>query len=132
MADLWVQAWTPVYPAIDFSGRRAWFLARIAGFRQEGTTVLAAREDGVPVGLVTLSAAGWIDQVVVKREAQGTGVFDALMAAAKAQHPDGLGLDVNADNMRALSAYRRQGFRETGERFAANGARIVVLRWAGV
>lgn len=130
MADLWVEAWTEAYPAIDFTARRAWFCDRIAALAQSGTAVLVATDGDEVAGFVTVDpATGWIDQMLAGLAHQGTGVAAMLMEAAKRLRPAGLTLDVNADNMRAIAFYRRQGFRRTGGRISDQGRAIDLMAW---
>jgi putative acetyltransferase len=56
----------------------------------------------------------YLDQIVVAPECWGTGVGAALVAHAKRLSPDGLDLDVNTDNARAISFYAKHGFSISG------------------
>ncbi|KAF0119845.1 MAG: putative acetyltransferase [Xanthobacteraceae bacterium] len=130
MAELWVEAWADSYPAIDFETRRAWFCDRIAAMAESGTTVLVALRSGELAGFVTIDeATGWIDQMLVGRAHQGTGVAAMLMDAAKRRRLAGLSLDVNADNLRAIAFYRQQGFVTTGRRVSDQGRAIDLMAW---
>ncbi len=130
LADLWVAAWGRAYPVYDFETRRDWLKDRIAVMERDGTAILVAFDGGAPAGFVTVHpATGWIDQMLVGIAHQGTGVADALMAAAKRQRPEGLTLDVNADNARAIAFYRRQGFVRTGGRVNEQGRPIDLMAW---
>lgn len=130
MADRWVEAWAKAYPAIDFAARRAWFCDRIAALAESGTAVLVATDGDDVAGFVTVDpATGWIDQMLAGLAHQGTGVAAMLMEAAKRLRPAGLTLDVNADNMRAIAFYRRQGFATTGQRLNEQGRVIALMAW---
>lgn len=131
LTDLWVAAWALAYPAIDFEARRGWLADRLAVMARDGTAILVGLVDGMPGGFVTVHpATGWIDQMLVGLAHQGTGLADALMDAAKAAAPAGLSLDVNADNVRAIAFYRRQGFVTTGCRVNEQGRTIDLMAWA--
>lgn len=130
MADLWVATWAATYPTIDFTRRRDWFVDRIKAFVEAGVAVPLAFVDGDLAGLVTVDpAGGWIDQMLVGLAFQGSGVGPALMAEAQRLSPNGLSLDVNADNGRAIAFYRRQGFVRTGGRINGQGAAIDIMAW---
>ncbi len=129
IADLWVEAWTAAYPAIDFAARRGWLLDRLERMAAGGTRILVAEADGAPAGFVTVGPEGWIDQMLVGLGFQGRGVATALMAAAKEASPAGLDLDVNADNGRAIAFYRREGFVTTGHRLNEQGRPIDLMAW---
>ena len=127
IATLWVESWELTYPAIDFKARRAWFCERIEHHLAQGVTVLVAEYAGQLAGLVTVDgASGWIDQIVVAAALKGLGVGDALMRTAEQHASKPLSLDVNADNARAVSFYRRQGFVEVSE--YRNPADALILR----
>lgn len=130
MADRWVEAWAKAYPAIDFAARRAWFCDRIAALAESGATVLLAADGEDVAGFVTVDpATGWIDQMLVGLAYQGSGVAAFLMDEAKRLRPEGLTLDVNADNARAIAFYRRQGFERTGGRVNEQGRAIALMAW---
>jgi putative acetyltransferase len=111
LVDLWVTAWEATLPAIDFAARRGW----IADFLRAPAyaTIVAATDDG-PVGFASLEG-DILQQLVVSIAARGTGVATRLVGAAKAASPGGLTLDVNQDNPRAVSFYRREGFRQVAD-----------------
>lgn len=130
MADRWVEAWAKAYPAIDFAARRAWFCDRITALAESGATVLLATDGEEVAGFVTVDpATGWIDQMLVGLAHQGQGVAAMLMETAKRLRPAGLDLDVNADNLRAIAFYRRQGFATTGQRLNDQGRAIALMAW---
>ncbi|QCI69279.1 GNAT family N-acetyltransferase [Phreatobacter stygius] len=131
MADLWVTTWAATYPAIDFDKRRPWFTDRITAFAGSGVAIPLAFVGPALAGLVTVDpAGGWIDQMLVGLAYQGSGVGQALMGEAKRLSPNGLSLDVNADNIRAIAFYRREGFAKTAERINGQGFAIDVMVWS--
>jgi putative acetyltransferase len=128
--DLWVATWTRAYPAIDFDRRRGWFRERMLAFDESGVAIPLAFVGADLAGLVTVDpAGGWIDQMLVGLAFQGSGVARALMTEAKRLSPNGLSLDVNADNGRAIAFYQREGFARTGGRINSQGAAIDIMAW---
>jgi putative acetyltransferase len=116
LLDLWTAGWTLVLPSIDFAARRPWMEARLHEHLAEGASIVVAEADGRAVGFVVFnSATGYLDQIAVAPEAQGTGLARLLLDRAKAESPDGLSLHVNVDNPRAVRFYEREGFRRVGE-----------------
>jgi ribosomal protein S18 acetylase RimI-like enzyme len=83
---------------------------------------LAAELDGAPAGMVgaTHPTAGEVDLISmwVAPEARGRGVGDALIDAvvawARSQGADRVGLDVRDGNAPAIRLYERHGFADTG------------------
>lgn len=129
LAALWVEVWSQTYPTIDFEARRAWFRARLVDFMEERVAVIVAEERGELLGLVTIDPiTGWLDQMAVRAQARGTGVASVLMAEAKRVGPSRITLDVNADNLRAIRFYEREGFRLVDWRLNAEDKRILVMR----
>lgn len=61
-------------------------------------------------GLMALEGSH-IDQLYVEPDEQGSGVGSALLAHAKALHPDGLSLFTFQRNARARAFYEARGFR---------------------
>ena len=73
---------------------------------------------------------GYLDQLAVDPTYQGSGVADALMAAAKDLSPSRLELHVNRDNARALRFYLRHGFRTIATGFnSQSGLPTLLLQW---
>jgi len=60
------------------------------------------------------SATGWLDQLCVHPNCFGAGAAQALIEAARRASPNGIRLDVNADNERARRFYEREGFTPIG------------------
>ena len=68
--------------------------------------IVIAEADGAMIGFVTVDPATlYLDQIVVAPEFWGSGVGAALVAEAKRLSPNGLDLDVNTDNARAIRFY---------------------------
>jgi putative acetyltransferase len=68
------------------------------------------------LGFVTFDpATAYLDQLAVAPEAKGSGAASLLLNEARRLSPDGLTLDVNQDNPRALRFYEREGFEKIGE-----------------
>jgi len=131
MSSLWVATWAATYPTIDFDRRRGWFVDRITAFAGAGVAIPLAFAGGELAGFVTVDpAGGWIDQMLVGLSHQGSGAGRALMDEAKRLSPNGLSLDVNADNARAIAFYRREGFAKTAERTNSQGFAIDVMVWS--
>lgn len=115
LADLWVRAWRQTFPQIDFEARRPWLTAHLARLEADGARLVAAFAGEAPAGFVVVDPrTGWLDQIVVDPAHFGAGAAAALMAAARAISPRAIALDVNADNIRALAFYAREGFAVTG------------------
>lgn len=112
LADLWVAGWNRTMPDIDFEARRPWFLGHVEALRESGAEFhVAQAPDGSLAGFVAIApATGYLDQLAVAPAFWGKGAAEALMDAAKARAPAGIGLDVNQDNARAVAFYRRLGF----------------------
>lgn len=132
MADLWVATWTATLPEIDFEARRGWLLEHLAAALDAGQTIrVAVVETGDVVGFVLIDpATGWLDQIAVGPNVRGAGIADALLAAAREISPERIGLDVNADNPRAVAFYLREGFVEVGRGSnPRSGLPILKLEW---
>ena len=128
LLELWVAAWKATPIKVDFDARRAWFRAHLQTLTQAG--YLAAMAPG-PQGFVVLHpASGHIDQLAVAPAVRGSGIAAALIAHAKALAPQGLHLDVNQDNPRAVRFYQREGFVIAGERVSAvSGLKLFDMAW---
>ncbi|MDB5651833.1 MAG: GCN5-related N-acetyltransferase [Hyphomicrobiales bacterium] len=128
MADLWVASWSAILPDIDFTARRAWLLAR---FETVPQLVVAKDGAGCILGFALYDAtSGWLDQIAVALDALGGGVAHRLMTSVKSACPNGVRLDVNVDNPRAVAFYLREGFRQTGEGTnPSSGLRTLSMQW---
>jgi putative acetyltransferase len=112
---LWLRTWQAAYPEIDFAKRLDWWRER---WRKEiipAAETVIAETGGQMIGFVTVDPrTRYLDQIVVAPESWGSGAGAALIAAAKRISPDGLDLDVNIDNARAIAFYGKRGFVVTG------------------
>lgn len=127
---LWLDTWTKAYPTIDFGARVAWWRER---WRNElvpqASIIVAEREDAL-IGFVTIDSSGYLDQLVVGTKHWGSELGNALMSEAKRLSPDGITLKVNADNVRAIRFYERNGFVPAGEDVNPTSKRLVLkMAW---
>ena len=131
LADLWVAAWMPVFPHIDFAARRAWFLDHWRGQEAGGAQAVVAVAAQAMQGFVLfLPATGYIDQIAVASAAKGKGTAMLLLGFAKSRCPNGLSLKVNQDNPRALRFYQREGFVIEGEGVSeGSGLKLWQMTW---
>jgi putative acetyltransferase len=128
---LWVATWSLARPEIDFSARAPWLADLFAHSLERGARFVVAEAGAGPVGFVLYEPArGWLEQIAVDPRALGSGAARALIREAKAHCPQGVGLDVNADNARALAFYSSEGFARVGEGHnPLSGLPILTLRW---
>lgn len=132
IVDLWVASWTKTMPEIDFEARRGWLVDRIAEHVGNGVHVaVAISATGDVRGFVTIDpATGWLDQIAVHPSVWGAGFAEALLAEARRVSPTRVGLDVNADNARAVAFYEKQGFARVGESVnPRSGLPTLLLEW---
>ena len=132
LLNLWVAAWRLTMAQIDFEARRGWLDRHLDESVASGMIALVAEiRDDAPVGFVVVDARrGYLDQLAVDPAHQGSGIADALMAAAKDLSPARLDLDVNRDNARALRFYTRHGFRPMAAGSNAHsGLPTLLLQW---
>jgi len=112
---LWLRTWQATYPELDFAERLDWWRARWRDELVPSTTIVIAESKSVAIGFVTVDPrALYLDQIVVAPEHWGSGVGAALIAEAKRISPNGLDLDVNTDNARAIAFYGKHGFAVSG------------------
>jgi putative acetyltransferase len=133
LMDLWVASWRATYADIDFDARLEWFKARLAELEAGGALTLCLHEDAASTlaGFVVINpATGWLDQLCVHPDYFGVGAARDLIEAARQASPDGIRLDVNADNNRARRFYEREGFSLIGAGVVSRSGRAtVVLEW---
>lgn len=126
LADLWVASWQETMPAIDFAARRGWIVTFLG---EPAHATLVADLAGAPAGFVSCEGA-YLHQLVVAPAAKGRGVARLLLDAAKAGAPEGLALDVNQANARAVRFYEREGFSVRGPGVnPASGLATWAMRW---
>jgi putative acetyltransferase len=116
LADLWVAVWQAVMPQIDFTARRSWLITCVKDIEAQGGVTVCAYDKGDKVAgffLLDLGRA-YLEQIVIAPPLFGSGLGRLLIGEAQRLSPDGLALDVNADNLRALRFYEKAGF-ERGE-----------------
>jgi putative acetyltransferase len=108
---LWLRSWQAAVPDIDFAARLKWWKQRWRDEILPNAEVVIAEAAGAITGFVTVDPRmSYLDQIVVAPEHWGFGVGAALVAEAKRLSPQGLELDVNTDNARAIAFYRKCGF----------------------
>ncbi len=131
LLTLWIESWTATRPDIDFSVRAPWLAELFARSAKEGAQIFVAEDEQGLLGFALFDPARkWLEQIAVAPRALGSGAAQALIGQAKRACPDGFGLDVNADNFRALAFYRSEGFVQTGEgENPLSGLPIVILHW---
>jgi len=127
---LWLRAWQQTYPQIDFAARLAWWRDHWRGLLP-AATIMVAEAKSEMIGFVTIDPRTlYLDQIVVAPECWGTGLGSALIAEAKRVSPDGVDLDVNVDNARAIAFYQKQGFVIAGQGVNPRSGRPVHhMRW---
>jgi len=134
LAGVWVASWQEAMPDTDFSARRPWLLDHLRALEAAGAITICAF-DGFNrlLGFVTFDpATAYLDQLAVAPEAKGTGAAKLLVAEARRLSPNGLVLDVNQDNARALAFYEREGFAKIAEGVnPRSGLKTWQLRWPG-
>jgi putative acetyltransferase len=133
LMELWLASWRATYADIDFDARLEWFKARLAALEAGGALTLCLYEDAPTVlaGFVVIHPeTGWLDQLCVHPNCFGAGAARALIEAAREASPNGIRLDVNADNTRARRFYEREGFSLVGAgAISCSGRATVVLEW---
>ncbi|MGA7384819.1 MAG: GNAT family N-acetyltransferase, partial [Methylocella sp.] len=121
-------------PDIDFEARRPWFLDHLQALQAANAITICA-VDGFNrlLGFVAFDPAkAYLDQLAVAPEAKGTGAARLLLNEARRLSPNGLVLDVNQDNARALAFYAREGFAKIAEGVnPRSGLKTWRLRWPG-
>jgi len=114
--ELWRRTWQQHYPQLDFGARVDWWRERWRNELVPVAEITVAEQAGALIGFVTVDPKTcYLDQIVVAPEAWGGDVAPALIAEAKRLSPHGLDLVVNADNVRAIRFYEKQGFAVTGD-----------------
>src|SRR5437764_14254315 len=81
--DLWRRTWELVYPAIDFAQRLDWWRQRWRNELVPRSRIVVAEADDEMVGFVTVDPLTLeLDQIVVARQAWGSGVAVELLLEA--------------------------------------------------
>jgi len=129
---LWQRVWQQAYPAIDFAARVPWWRRRWRDELVTNAAVIVAEQNGELAGFVTIDSSGYLDQLVVATEHQGSPLAALLVEAAKQRAPSGITLLVNADNGRAIRFYARHGFVHAGEDVnPTSGRPVLKMAWPG-
>lgn len=126
---LWLETWRQAYPSIDFDARVDWWRERWRTELVPVAQIVVAEQDGALIGFVTIDDTGYLDQLVVSPAQWGTNVSKALVDEAKRRSPGGVTLKVNADNLRAIRFYERNGFAKTGEEVNSSGRAVWLMAW---
>ena len=127
---LWLRTWKQHYPDIDFDARLDWWRERWRTELVPQARIVVVETAGTITGFVTVDPkTRYLDQIVVAPEAWGSGTAEALLAEARRISPDGLDLQVNQDNARAIRLYQRQGFAITGEDMNVAGRLTYWMQW---
>ncbi len=131
LLELWLASWGATRPDIDFSARAPWLADLIDRSRREGAEIVVAEDKQGLLGFALFDPQkNWLEQIAVHPRAFGAGVAQALVGEAKKVCADGFGLEVNADNYRALAFYHCEGFLRTGEgRNSISGLPTFTLFW---
>ena len=112
---LWLRTWQTAYPLLDFAARLDWWRARWRHELVPSAEIVIADSDGEMIGFVTVDPRTlYLDQIVVAPDHWASGVSAALLDEAKHLSPEGLDLDVNTDNLRAIRFYQKHGFSVSG------------------
>lgn len=130
--DVWVASWRATYPEIDFDARRDWLMRHVRDLEAVGGVTLCLFDAGSTLaGFVVINPAdGWLDQICVAPDRFGAGLGASLLSAARNVSPSVIRLDVNADNLRAIRFYERDGFSRVGR--GANtlsGRETIMMEW---
>jgi putative acetyltransferase len=129
--ELWRRTWQDAYPRLDFTARLDWWRERWRNELVPTARIVVSESGGALAGFVTVDPqTGYLDQIVVATEHQGSGLAAALLEEARRLSPSGLDLHVNCDNARAIRFYEKQGFAVTGEDVnPRSGAPIFKMSW---
>ncbi|MGM4929243.1 GNAT family N-acetyltransferase [Tardiphaga sp. 619_E2_N8_5] len=126
---LWLETWRQAYPSINFDARVDWWRNRWRTELVPVAQIVVAEQDGALVGFVTIDGTGYLDQLVVSPAQWGSDVSRALVDDAKRLSPNGVTLKVNADNIRAIKFYMRNGFVKTGDEVNTSGRAVDLMEW---
>ncbi|MGP0061163.1 MAG: GNAT family N-acetyltransferase [Beijerinckiaceae bacterium] len=112
LVDLWVESWQTTMPHIEFEARRDWFRTHLLAMEADGALTICGfdADDRLAGFALLVTQKSYLEQIAVHPRHFGSGLAGRLLGEAKSLCPGGLTLDVNADNLRALRFYERQGF----------------------
>ncbi|MGD9539343.1 GNAT family N-acetyltransferase [Methylocystis sp.] len=130
--DVWVASWRATYPEIDFDARRDWLMRHVRDLEALGGVTLCLFDGGSTLaGFVVINPAdGWLDQICVAPDHFGAGLGASLLSAARNVSPSVIRLDVNADNLRAIRFYERDGFSCVGRGTnTLSGRETIMMEW---
>ena len=125
LIELWVRSWQATFAEIDFELRREWIRQTLRD--NSGTTIVALSRTGT-TGFA-IFASPCLHQLVVADREKGRGVARRLLRDVKARAPDGIVLDVNQQNLRAVAFYEKEGFVRVGDEVNTFGRRTWHMRW---
>ncbi|HEY0484855.1 MAG TPA: ribosomal protein S18-alanine N-acetyltransferase [Mycobacteriales bacterium] len=104
-----VEQWTAGMFWSELAAADRWYLVAVAGDDVLGYA-----------GLCVYPDSAWVQNIAVRRSAQGTGLgarlLDALLGEAARRGASQIALEVAADNATAQRLYTRRGFVVTGVR----------------
>jgi putative acetyltransferase len=128
---IWMRAWQAAMPEIAFAKRLEWWRHRWQHDLVPNNAITIAEVGSRPEGFVVIDPrSGWLDQLAVEPVLWGHGVADKLMEEAKRVAPEGVRLDVNQTNVRAIRFYERVGFVRAGEGMNKHsGAATYLYEW---
>lgn len=131
LSALWIETWSRARPEIDFAARAPWLADLFDQSLGKGARIVVAEGKKGLLGFVLFDPdAQWLEQIAVHPRAFGSGAAQALIQHAKESCPEGIGLEVNADNLRALAFYHCEGFERVGAgRKSMAGLPTLALRW---
>jgi putative acetyltransferase len=134
LVDLWIASWREAMPGIDFEARRLWISDHLRALQAAGSVAIGAFDGSEQLlGFMTVDpATGHLDQLAVAPSAKGKGVARLLLNEARRLSADGITLEVNEDNVRAIAFYEREGFVKIADGVNPNsGLKTRRLRWPG-
>ncbi|SNT41290.1 Acetyltransferase, GNAT family [Tardiphaga sp. OK246] len=126
---LWLETWRQAYPSINFDARVDWWRERWRTELVPVAQIVVAEQNGAMVGFVTIDGTGYLDQLVVSPAQWGSDVSRALVDETKRLSPTGVTLKVNADNIRAIKFYMRNGFVKIGDEVNTSGRAVDLMEW---
>jgi ribosomal protein S18 acetylase RimI-like enzyme len=130
-ARLWLESWQSTGLPVARLATEAGNSQRIAHELAAGWAAYLAWGADRLVGFLALKPdTGYLDQLFVLPEAQGSGIGRVVLDFAKERLPKGLWLRTAADNLRACRFYERNGLRPTEtQTHPTLGHQTVIYRW---